>query len=98
VNRFLASVERRIEVEHEERLAATRGIRLPGPTPGNPGRVGDEILREEIRVITRQHPRWTPSDIARECRCSPVTVRKVQRQAGLYRAPALDEFGVWRMP
>ena len=27
-----------------------------------------------------------------------VTVRKVQRASGLYRAPALDEFGVWRMP
>ena len=42
-------------------------------------------LEKSIVRMTRANPDFTPTDIARLLECSHVTVRKVQRAAGVYR-------------
>lgn len=84
---FLKAVEARALAEREARLVFTPGRRIPSESPGNPGRAGNETLRLTILRMTRQHPDWTPVTIAAECDCAAITVRKIQRDAGVYRQP-----------
>ena len=95
---FLRNVERRIEAERELRMAATPGRALPGQNAGHPVRGVLEVLHADIRRVTEANPSLTPAEVAKRCECSPVTVRRVQRLAGLYRAPQMDADGRWVMP
>lgn len=40
------------------------------------------------------HPDWTPIAIAEELHCAAITVRKVQRLAGVYITPVRVAGGV----
>lgn len=42
-------------------------------------------LEKAIVRTTKSNPDFTPTEIAKLLNCSHVTVRKVQRKAGIYR-------------
>ena len=96
---FREAVELRIMAERETRLRETRGKALPERPSGNSTHDDRGALKASIIAATAAHPMLTPSGIARLCECTPVHVRKVQREAGVYRAPLWDASEwTWRMP